>query len=126
MTLGMKNCLRPLPFSGRLAAGAMGAHCGDSLRGVWRTHRGFFSVTHLLRSPGVRVDGELLYGALGKSRRVRSFCLHIYSTTTRGNWPVFVTEKTQGEDGCENMLPVSRDKKAKPPLGLLSFRGDSA
>lgn len=58
-------------------------------------YRGFLDFTALLRSPGVGVDGELLYGALGKSRGVKSHSLHVYSTTIRGNMIVFVTEKNQ-------------------------------
>lgn len=67
-------------------------------------HRGFFGFTSLLRSPGVGVDGELLYGALGKSREVRSHRLHVYSTTISGNMIVFVTEKNQWQG------TIGRDK----------------
>lgn len=98
MTLRRKNCLGTQPFSGRLAAGAAGPTAGaveQSGRGGWGTHRGLFGFTQLLRSPGVRVDGELLYGALGKSRGVRSYCLHIYSSATSENMIVFVIEKNQ-------------------------------
>lgn len=74
MTLEMKNFLGA-SFSGRPEVGA---------------HRGFFSFTQLLGSPGVTVDGKLLYRPLGKSRGVRG---HVYSTSSRGKHDIFVTEK---------------------------------
>lgn len=96
MTLGVKNCLGTQPFSGRLAARAAGPAAGWlGSRGGWGTHPGLFGFTQLLRSPGVTVDGELLYGALGKSRGVRSHCSHIYSSATSENMIVFVVEKNQ-------------------------------
>lgn len=75
MTLEMKNFLGA-SFSGR--------------RGEVGAHRGFFSFTQLLGSPGVTVDGKLLYRPLGKSRGVRG---HVYSTSSRGKHDIFVTEK---------------------------------
>lgn len=72
------------------------AQCGGrGWDGDMETHRGFFGFALLLRGPGVRVDGELLYGALGKSRGVRSHCLHIYSTPTSENMTVFIMEQNQ-------------------------------
>lgn len=76
MTLGKRNCLgvQPSQVNWRLGVGAGTGEMG--------AHRGFFSFTHLLRGPGVRVDGELLYGALGKS--TRSEATACTSKTTSG------------------------------------------
>ena len=89
MTLGIKNCLAPSPSGQSTGCWGYRAHRQGGGLAEMGAHRGFFSFTQLLRSPGVRVDSELLYGALGKSRGVRSHHLHVYSTTTSGKHDCF-------------------------------------
>lgn len=101
-----------------LAAGASGPTVGAIGRSGG-THRGFFSFAHLLGSPGVRVDDELLYGTLEESRGVRG---HVYSTSPTGTQTVFIQSRTSERTGVRTAAR-GHEQKTMPSPGLLSLKG---